>query len=268
MPRARLLRALAAGLLALLAACAPAPTNAVSGELTILAAASLTDAFTVLGAEFEARQPGARVSFSFAGSNQLAQQIAAGAPADVFASANARQMQVAVDSGRIAAAAPQTFARNRLVVIFPGDNPGRLAALTDLAQPGLRLVLAAAEVPVGQYSLDFLAKAAQDPAFPSGYQAAVLANIVSYEENVRAVFTKVALGEADAGLVYTSDVVGEGAESLGRLEIPDTLNTIAEYPIAPLADSAHPALAQAFIDLVLSAEGQAVLAEYGFEPAP
>lgn len=251
----------------LLAACRPAagtPAPGLTGDLTVFAAASLTDAFTRLGQQFEAEHPGARVSFNFGGSQTLAQQIGEGAPADVFASANRAQMQVAIDSGRIVSGTQQTFARNRLVVIYPAGNPAGLAALPDLARPGLQLVLAAAEVPVGQYSLDFLDKAAADPAFGPTYKEAVLANVVSYEENVRAVLTKVALGEADAGLVYASDVTGDGAAAVERLNIPDAFNTLAAYPLAALTDSAQPALAQAFVEFILSAEGQAVLAEYGF----
>jgi molybdate transport system substrate-binding protein len=258
-------------LAALLTACLPAtptPAPALSGDLTVFAAASLTEAFTVLGQQFEAAHPGTRVVFSFGGSNTLAQQLGEGAPADVFASANRAQLQAVIDAGRIVSGTQQTFARNRLVVIFPADNPAGLASLADLAQPGLKLVLAAAEVPVGQYSLDFLAKAAQDAAFGPSFEVDVLANVVSYEPNVRAVLTKVALGEADAGIVYTSDVSGAGAEAVSQLAIPDALNTIASYPIASLADSAQPALAQAFIDFVLSAQGQAVLAEYGFITGP
>ncbi len=252
----------------LLAACAPAATPALSGDLTVFAAASLTDAFTVLGQQFEAAHPGSHIVFNFGGSNSLAQQIGEAAPADVFASANKTQMQVAIDSGRIVSGTQQTFVRNRLVVITPTDNPGGVTALTDLSKPGLQLVLAAAEVPVGQYSLDFLDRAVQDAAFGPTFKDDVLANVVSYEASVRAVLTKVALGEADAGIVYSSDVVGDGADAVSRLDIPDALNTVASYPIAALTDSARPALAQAFIDLVLSAEGQVVLAEYGFITSP
>ena len=140
-----------------------------------------------------------------------------------------------------------------------------METLQDLATPDTLLVLAAEEVPVGRYSLEFFDLAAADAAFDSGFKKAVLANVVSYEENVRSVLNKVALGEADAGIVYTSDLVG--VEGVSSLEIPDVLNILAEYPIAPLNDSAQPDAAATFVDLVLSAEGQAVLAEYGFGPA-
>jgi molybdate transport system substrate-binding protein len=257
-----------AGLLALAAACGPAPAApAAEAALTVFAAASLTEAFTAIAADFQAEHPGVTITFNFAGSNQLAEQINQGAPADVFASANSAQMAAAVEGGRIAPGAPQTFARNRLVVILPAGNSGGLAALRDLARPGLRLVLAAQAVPVGQYSLDFLDKAGRDAAYGAAFKEAVLANVVSYEENVRAVLTKVALGEADAGIVYTSDVTGEAAAQVDRLDIPDELNTLAAYPIAPLADSARPEAAQAFVEFVLSASGQEILAEHGFIPA-
>jgi molybdate transport system substrate-binding protein len=233
--------------------------------LTVFAAASLTGAFTEIGRAFEAANPGVTVAFNFAGSNQLATQIGEGAPADVFASANAAQMDAAVASGRIDAGAPAIFATNRLVVVYPNDNPAGIANLQDLARPDTLIVLAAEEVPVGRYSLEYLDLAAASPDFDAGFKEAVLANVVSYEENVRSVLNKVALGEADAGIVYTSDLVG--VEGVVSLEIPDALNVLAEYPIAPLNDSAHGETAAAFVSAVLSPEGQSVLAEFGFGPA-
>ena len=234
--------------------------------LTVFAAASLTGAFDEIGRLFEADHPGATVAFNFAGSNQLATQIGEGAPADVFASANTAQMDGAIDAGRVAADAPRLFVTNRLIVVYPADNPAGITALQDLARPGTLIVLAAAAVPVGRYSLEFLDLAAADPAFGASYKEDVLANVASYEENVRSVLNKVALGEADAGIVYTSDLVG--VEGVASLAIPDALNVLAQYPIAPLNDSAQAGLAQAFVDLVLSDQGQSILAGYGFGPAP
>jgi molybdate transport system substrate-binding protein len=231
----------------------------------VFAAASLIEAFGELGETFEASHPGVEVIFNFAGSNQLAQQIEEGAPADVFASANASQMEVVIAASRVDRASVQTFACNRLVVIYPATS-APLAGLEDLAEPGLKLVLAAAEVPAGRYSLDFLDRAALEPEYGHTFRAAVLANVVSYEENVRAVLAKVALGEADAGIVYASDTTGLEPGTIGQLPIPDPLNPAARYPIAALADSANPDLARAFIELVLSAEGQALLARFGFVP--
>jgi len=232
--------------------------------IAVYAAASLRDAFTALGKDFEAENPGVRVEFSFAGSQQLAEQICYGAPAAVFASADAKQMDAVVKSGRIAADAPQIFARNRLVVVFPKKNPAGLRSLHDLARRNIAIILANKNVPVGGYSLDFLAKAAAQQDLGPAWRTAVLANVASYEEDVRAVFTKISLGEADAGIVYASDVVGDKADTVGILEIPPALDTIAAYPIAPLADGPNPALARAFVDYVLSKKGQATLARFGF----
>ena len=243
---------------------APAEAESEEATLTVFAAASLTDAFTEIGQAFDAANPGVTTAFNFAGSNQLATQIGEGAPADVFASANAAQMDVAVESGRIDLDTGQIFVTNRLVVVYPADNPAGIATLQDLAAPDTLVVLAAEEVPVGRYSLEFLDLAAADPAFGASFKDDVLGNVVSYEENVRSVLNKVALGEADAGIVYTSDLVG--VDGVASLEIPDPLNILAQYPIASLNDSAHTDVAAAFVDYVLSPEGQAVLAEYGFGP--
>lgn len=235
-------------------------------DLNVFAAASLTGAFGEIGELFEADHPGVTVVFNFAGSQQLAQQIKEGAPADVFASANQTQMDVVIQAGWIVAGTQQTFANNRLVVIYPKANPAGLAELADLAKPDLKLVLAVQEVPVGQYSLDFLDRAAAEAAFGANFKADVLKNVVSYEDNVKAVLAKVALGEADAGIVYSSDITGQDAEKVGRLDIPDALNVIASYPIAPVKESKHPELVQAFIERVLSPEGQDILAKYNFLP--
>ncbi|MBE2233999.1 MAG: molybdate ABC transporter substrate-binding protein [Anaerolinea sp.] len=243
------------------------PTTPPPATLTVFAAASLTESFGELGQLFEARRPGVTVVFNFAGSQQLVQQLAQDAPADVFASANNRQMQAAVETGRVDAASPQTFVHNRLVVVTPADNRAGLASFADLARPGLKLVLAAPEVPVGQYAQEFLELAGQDPALGADFVAGVTQNIVSYEENVRAVLSKVALGEADAGIVYATDAASAG-DAVRILPIPDALNVVASYPLAPIANSAQAELAAQFIALVLSPEGRAVLARYGFDPAP
>ncbi len=232
--------------------------------LTVFAAASLTDAFDEIKGRFEAANPGVTVAYNFAGSNALAQQLGEGAPADVFASANKKQMDVAIDAGRVVTGTTQVFVRNRLVVIVPKDNPANVETLQDLARTGLKLILAAKDVPVGQYALDFLDKATADAAFGAAFKDDVLANVVSYEDNVRSVLTKVALGEGDAGIVYTSDISGDAAKDVVRIEVPDALNTIAQYPIGAVKDSANADVAEAFIAFVLSAEGQAILQSYGF----
>ena len=243
------------------ATCAPASAPPPAQTITVMAAASLSGAFTEIGAAFEQQQPGAEVIFNFAGSQQLAQQLAQGAPADVFASANARQMEVAVENGRVAPGTSRIFAQNRLVIIVPRDNPAALSVWQDLAKPGATLVFAAREVPAGQYSLEFLDRAG------IAFSEAARGNIVSYEDNVRAVLAKVSLGEADAGVVYTSDVSGSAAEQVQRIPIPVALNPTASYPIAAIQDSPQPGLARAFVDFVLSQPGQKILAKHGFLPA-
>jgi molybdate transport system substrate-binding protein len=239
-------------------------TKVETRELIVFAAASLTEAFGDIGQLFESQNPGTTVTFNFAGSNQLAQQIGQGAPADLFASANNTQMGVTIESGRILTGTQQTFVRNRLVVITPADNPGGINALQDLATPDLKIVFAADAVPVGQYTVEFLEKASAASGFTADYKDAVIANVVSYEENVRSVLSKVALGEADAGIVYTSDITQNSRDQMAQIEIPDALNVIASYPIAPVADSPNGEEAAAFIALVLSPEGQAILTRYGF----
>jgi molybdate transport system substrate-binding protein len=244
-----------------IAATAP---GSLRGSLNVSAAASLTAAFNDLGKAFEAKNPGTKVTFNYAGSQQLAQQIGSGAPVDVFASANQTQMDAAAKSGRIDKAAEQIFVKNRLVVIYPKNNPGGVQTLQDLAKPGLKMVLADKSVPVGQYALQFLDNASKDPSFPAGYKDAVLKNVVSYEQDVKSVLTKVELGEADAGIVYTTDAAADTAGKTAQLAIPDALNVIAAYPIAALKDSPNLPLAQAFVAAVLSTDGQTILNKYGF----
>lgn len=241
-------------------------TASTSGRLVIFAAASLTEAFTELAQTFKLDHPGVEIILNFAGSQQLAQQLAQGAPADIFASANERQMEAVITAGRVDPNSEQIFSTNGLVIIYPASNPGNLQSIDDLAKPDLRIILAAPEVPVGQYAQEFLDKAAADPAYGQAFTSGVDDNVVSYEENVRAVLSKVVLGEADAGIVYQSDLSAESADSLGRLPIPDPLNAIASYPIAPITNSSQPELAAKFLDFVLSPAGQAILADFGFSP--
>jgi molybdate transport system substrate-binding protein len=252
-------------LLLLLASCTSTASPAPAA-LTVFAAASLSAPFAEIAAQFSAVHPGVSVTFNFAGSQQLAQQLQQGAPCDLFASASQNYIDQVVQDGRIAAGAWRIFARNQLVVIYPLDRPLGDPTLAALAQPGLRLLLAAAEVPAGGYTRQFLDKAALDPAYGTAFRDGVLANVVSYEDNVKSVVAKIALGAADAGIVYTSDVAGANAAKFGQISIPPELNVTAVYPLAPLLDSSQPALAQALLDFILSPEGQAILAEYGFLP--
>jgi molybdate transport system substrate-binding protein len=239
-----------------------APGKGTNVTLTVFAAASLTDVFKELGRNFERYNPGVKVVFNFAPSQLLSQQLNQGAPADVFASANTAQMNVAITGGRVSTS--QVFVRNRLVVIYPANNPGEIKELRDLAKPGLQLVLAAQAVPVGQYALDFLDKATADPVYSASFKSEVLKNAVSYENNVKAVLAKVALGEADAGIVYTTDVLGSDALKVKRLFIPDQLNTVAAYPIAVVDDTVNAYWASGFVRYVLSTDGQLILWKYGF----
>lgn len=250
---------------ALLLSLAPAPVHAQQ-TLTVFAAASLGDAYRALGAQFESSHPGTKVQFNFAGSQQLVLQLSQGAKADLFASADERWMQAAVDSGLVAGA-PAVFAQNSLVVIAPRSNPAGLAGLKDLARAGVKVVLAADAVPVGRYSRQVLKKLSATTGFGSGYGALVLANVVSYEDNVKGIVAKVQLGEADAGIVYRSDATGPVAAQLRVLDIPPAANVIATYPVTVLKQSGSAELARAFMALVLSPGGQEVLARFGFEPA-
>lgn len=243
-----------------------APVGGHSTSLTVFAAASLTEAFTEIGEVFEAEHSGVEVVLNFAGSQQLAQQLLQGAPAEVYASANQAQMNLVVASGRASREQVQIMIHNRLVVIYPAGNPGAIHALGDLSAPGKQLVFAAEQVPVGAYTLEFLAKTAHSPAFSPDYPDKVLDNVVSYEENVKAVLSKVELGEADAGIVYASDAAKATDPGVGTLPIPVELNIVGDYYLAPIADSAQPELAGEFIDFVLSASGQEILASYGFIP--
>ena len=255
----------------LLDGCAPDRTSSASQPasvpeqqtLNIFAAASLTEAFNEIRNHFEAANPGVTIVFNFAGSQALRTQIEEGAPADVFASANNTEMDALVVEGLIAHEAPEVLLTNELVVILPASNPAGLETLRDLGNPGIKLVLAAEEVPVGKYARQALE--AMNGQFGNDFKEKVLANIVSNEDNVRQVVAKVQLGEADAGIVYTSDAIA--AAGLNTIEIPAELNVIAKYPIAPLTRSSHAALANAFISYVLSPEGQAVLQKWGFAPA-
>ena len=230
--------------------------------LTVFAAASLTDAFTEIGENFQAVNPGVTVIFNFAGSQALRTQIEEGAPADVFASANAKEMDALINGTQVDQSAPQQFLKNKLVVILPADNPAGIETLEDLATSGVKLILAAEEVPVGNYarqSMDLM-----NGQFGMDFKDKVLANVVSNEDNVKQIVAKVQLGEADAGIVYTSDAVA--APELQTIKIPDDLNIIATYPIAPVVRAANAALASAFVEYVLSSDGQAVLEKWGFAP--
>jgi molybdate transport system substrate-binding protein len=218
----------------------------ITGDVTVFAAASLTDGFEQIGQIFEARHPDATVRFNFAGSQRLAAQIVEGAPADVFASADGRQMG-AVE----VATSPVTFAGNVLQIVVEPGNPHGVTGLDDLADRDITLVLAAEEVPAGRY-----ARQALDAA-------GVMVAPVSLETDVRAVLSKVALGEADAGIVYASDVAAAG-DTVAGIAIARDRNPAAAYPAAVLEGAPNPAGGRAFLDLLTTPEGRRVLRDAGF----
>ena len=234
------------------------PLTACGGDeeettLTVYAAASLTSGFEQIGEEFEADHDGVRVEFSFAGSSDLVTQIQEGAPADVFASADTANMdKLVVDD--LTGAEPVPFVSNTLEIAVPPGNPAGIQSFQDLAEPGLSLVICAPEVPCGA--------AAQQVAENAG----VTLDPVSEEESVTDVLGKVTSGEAEAGLVYVTDVLAAGDDVEG-VEFPESDSVVNTYPIAPVADSDEADLAQDFIDLVLSDTGQQILADLGFGPA-
>ena len=239
----------------------------VSGsELTVFAAASLNEAFRAVAEEYKSTNPGQKITFNFAGSQQLAQQLAQGAPVEVFASANMKQMTEAVQSGRIDSVSIKVFVHNRLIIVFPKENTAEIHSLHDLSKPRLKIILADNAVPAGQYAIEFLERCNRSAAFDSLFKQKVLGNVVSYEENVKAVLSKVVLDEADAGIVYTSDVGKNAAEHVGTIEIPDDVNVIATYPIAVVRDGKSPEQAEKFVRYILSDEGQTILARFGFIP--
>ncbi|MGE3541271.1 MAG: molybdate ABC transporter substrate-binding protein [Candidatus Tectimicrobiota bacterium] len=236
---------------------------APTGELVVFAAASLTEPFNEIGRRLESLYPGLRVLYNFGGSPILRMQLEQGAQADVFVSADLAQLQVAQSSHVVQGEAP-VFVRNRLVVIVPRDNPKQLRSFQDLASPGLKLSLAAPKVPVGSYSRQALSKAQAD--YGADFAARVLRNLASEEDNVKQVVTKVQLGEADAGIVYASDVTPRVSHDVRMLPIAEAYNQLATYPIALTAGVKNRQAADVFIAFVLAPEGQAILQSHHFLP--
>lgn len=232
-------------------AARPVPTaTEVSGSVTILAASSLTDALTKAGEAMRVRHAGTNYVFSFGSSSTLATQIANGAPADVFASADEVNMQKIVDA-QLTDGGPSFFASNRLAITVAPGNPKNVRSLADLGRAGLVVILAAPTVPAGRYALDALAK------------AGVTVTPASQELDARSVLNKVALGEADAGIVYVTDVLSAGTRVSG-VDIPEQHQVVARYPIAVVSGTKNPALAREFVAYLVSDEGQRLLAGFGF----
>jgi molybdate transport system substrate-binding protein len=232
-----------------------------SVTLTVLAASSLTNAFSELETAFEEQNPGLDVSTSFGSSSDLLVQIQQGAPADVFASADEAKMQTALEEGLVEES--KIFAMNRPIVVVPKDNPAGIQVFRDLGEADAQLVLAEAKVPITEYAEDVLANA--DSEYGDGFGQRVLDKVVSREANVRASANRVALGEADATFLYASDVTDDVRDRVQTVEIPQNLNVLAMYPIATIEGSQNAELARAWVDLVLGDEGQRVLERYDFQ---
>ena len=227
-------------------------TAALSGNITVFAAASLTDSFNEIGAAFTQANSQAKATFSFDASSALVQQINQGAPADVFASADQANMDKLTKAGNNGTA-PVVFATNRLGIIIGPGNPKAITGVQDLGKSDLKVVLCAPEVPCGAYAKQIL----------DG--AGVTAKPASLEQNVKGVVTKVTAGEADAGIVYVTDIAAAGSKAAG-VDIPTDINVIAQYPIASTKTSTNAAVDQGFINFVLGSQGQAILKKYGFLP--
>jgi molybdate transport system substrate-binding protein len=228
----------------------PPSPDSVTGTINVFAAASLTAAFKDEGSAFQVKHPNAAVTFNFAGSASLVTSINNGAPADVFASADTPNMDKVMKAGNVTGEAAN-FATNKLQIVIPAGNPKGIKGLADLANPSTVVILCAPTVPCGNYANQALTK------------AGVKVTAKSQEQDVNAVVSKVSLGEADAGIVYLTDVKAAGAKVQG-VDIPDEQNVVAVYPIATVKGGSNPTGGYAFIDFVLSSPGQAILANYGF----
>ncbi|GAB3136430.1 molybdate ABC transporter substrate-binding protein [Micromonospora sonneratiae] len=229
----------------------PDGSGGVTGNVTVFAAASLTESFTRIGKDFEAANPGVKVTFSFAGSSALATQINQGAPADVFASAAPANMKTVTDAGN-GVGAPTTFVRNQLVIAVPKGNPKGVTGLADLTKPDAKVALCAEQVPCGA-----AAKKALDAA-------GVKLTPVTLEQDVKGALSKVKLGEVDAALVYRTDAKAAAADVEG-IEFPESAGAINDYPIVVLKNAANRTAAQAFVNYVLSDTGRGVLTAAGFQ---
>jgi len=232
------------------AAPAATPGDGATGTVVVFAASSLSEAFAAMAEAFHAANPQAEVTFNFAGSADLVTQISEGAPADVFVSADDSNMAKITDA-ELQATDPVIVARNTFSIIVEQGNPKGIATLADLADPDVIVVLCADTVPCGKGAATILAN------------AAVTVSPKSLEDKVKGVVTKVASGEADAGIVFVTDVRAADGAADG-IDIPDDVNVISNYPIVVTKDSRNPDAAQAFIEFVAGAEGQAILAKYGF----
>ena len=261
---------LAICVLAALTACrfdSPATTGSrPSGTISVFAAASLSEALRAAGGTFARDHPGVTVTFNFQSSSALATQIEQAAPADVFASADSANMDRLVQHGLIASA-PMDIALNVPVIVVPAANRAQISTPKDLAEPGVKLVLAGPDVPIGNYVRAAIDRLAVDPAYGAGYKEKTLKNLVSNESNARAVLAKVQLGEADAGIVYRTDALLAGAQVV-IVAIPQGASVTATYSAGVLQSSRNIATAAAFVAYLRGTDGQRLLREAGFDPIP
>ncbi len=256
---------------AVLAVAGCTGTTQPAGEqttLTVFTAASLTGAFTDIGAAYEAQNPDVQIDLIFDGSQALRTQIEQGASPDVFVSANVKHMKALQDAGYMENDSVELFLENSLAVIVPADNPGNITTLADLAKPGVKLVIGTKDVPFGSYTRQVLDKMANSSAYGPEYREAVMGNVISEETAVSSVVPKLTLGEADAAFVYKSDVKQEDRDKLERIDIPAEYNVVAEYPLGILAESQQKDAAEAFVMFVRGTDSSAILTEYGFDPIP
>lgn len=248
---------LAVGLV--LAGCS-APSASADGSITVYAAASLTDAFEELGAAYT-DETGVEVVFSFDASSALRAQIEEGAPADVFASADLVNAQELVDAG-LTDGPSRVFAGNALAIVVPADNPAGIEAWSALAEPGLRIIAAGEDVPITRYALELVDNLAALPDAPDGFADAYAANIVSREDNVRAVLAKIEVGEGDAAIVYETDVTS--SDEVTTVTVPEEASVVAEYAVVTIEEADLGAAA--FVTWLLGEGAQAILSEHGFRP--
>ena len=265
---------LAAVLAIVFAACSsgtasPSParttTPVAATQLTVYGAASLKGALEKVKVAYEAAVPGTRLTISTDSSATLETQIEQGAPADVFLSADTKNPQKLVDGG-FAAGDLVAFAGNRLTVVVPADNPAGIRTPTDLAKAGVRIIAAGDEVPITRYASELVANLAKEAGYPAGFAAAYTSNVVSKEDNVKALIAKVELGEGDAGIVYETDA--KASTKAATVPVPDTANVPATYAGVVVKESANAVAARAFLDWLAGPEGQRILAGFGFLPAP
>lgn len=251
---------------------APAPTTAPAAAdqaagadeitLKVFAPSSMTDAAKELAAAYEAANPGVTLAIEIGHSPTQRLQLTQGAIGDVFITASQKDMDDAITDGSVESGAARVFAMNQLTVVLPPENPANLETLEDLADDGVRLLVAVIDTPIGKVTLTSLDKMEQQ--FGPGFKDKVLANVVSNEAGVKPIVSKLQLGEADAGVVFVTDAVA--APTLKTLSIPSDLNVISQLNIAPLVEAPHPDDAAAFVAFVTSAEGQAILNNWGFLP--